>query len=188
MTKLIEPYNTGWRIEFEKISKVIEDKLNDLKIDIQHVGSTSVPDLFAKPILDIDIIIDDKNSLKEITLRLEKLGYKSKGEKGVNGRFAFRQISDTTPSTNPQRKWQSHHLYVCYSDSLALKNHLLFRDALRMDITLVERYSKLKKSLTDNREITREEYSTRKTNFIISVLADAGLNQAELKEILNANL
>ncbi len=188
MTKFIEPYNPNWKIEFEKINQVIKKQLNGLKIDIQHVGSTSIPGLFAKPILDIDIIIDNKDLLFDIKLRLERIGYKFKGEQGITGRFAFRQTSGSTPSTTPKHKWQSHHLYVCYSDSLALKNHLLLRDALRKDKDLVEKYSQLKKSLTENFNITREAYTILKTDFIVSILANAEFDKVELKEIINVNV
>lgn len=189
MAIFIEPYNPNWKTEFESIKQVIEAQFNDLRhhMNIQHIGSTSVHGLFAKPILDIDIIIDDKSLLQDIATRLEKIGYKSKGEQGVPGRFAFRQTSDVTPLTKSKKKWQSHHLYVCYADSLALKNHLLFRDTLRKDKDLLQEYSELKQSLTDDLKITREEYTTKKTDFIISVLAKAGLSEKELEQIKNIN-
>jgi GrpB-like predicted nucleotidyltransferase (UPF0157 family) len=185
----IEPYNPNWKTEFENIKQIIEAELSDLRqfIDIQHVGSTAIKGLFAKPILDIDLIIDNKNLLPDLSLRLKKIGYESKGEQGIGGRFAFRQMSDIVPLTKPNQKWQSHHLYVCYFDSLALKNHILFRDALRKDENLTQKYSELKKSLTEDLKITREEYTRQKTDFIISVLAKAGLSESELKQIIQAN-
>ena len=188
MTNFIEPYNPDWQTEFDKIQKIIQSELSDLKIDIQHVGSTSIPGLFAKPILDIDVIIEEKKLLGEITLRLEKIGYASKGEQGIPGRFAFRQTSEFTPLTFSKKKWQSHHLYVCYSDSLALKNHLLFRDTLRNDSGLAERYSQLKKTLARSSDNSREQYTKKKTDFILSVLETLGLDKTELKEINDANV
>ena len=190
MTKFIEPYNPNWKTEFENIKQVIAAELNDIipQIDIQHVGSTSVKGLFAKPILDIDIIIADKTLLNNITLRLEKIGYNSKGEQGIPGRYAFRQNSELTPLTNKNRKWQSHHLYICYADSLALKNHLLFRDILKRNEELKAKYSELKIALTDNLAITREEYTSKKTEFIVSVLATAGLDEKSLWEITSVNI
>ena len=65
MTKFIEPYNPNWKIEFEKINQVIKAQLNGLEIDIQHVGSTAISGLIAKPILDIDIIINNKRLIYE---------------------------------------------------------------------------------------------------------------------------
>lgn len=187
MTKFIEPYNPDWKTAFEKIKQVLKTVLGNSKADIQHVGSTAIPGLYAKPVLDIDIIIENKNLLNDITAQLEETGYKSKGQQGIAGRFAFRQTSEYTPFTTSRHKWQPHHLYVCYADSLALKNHILFRDSLINDKDLIEKYSNLKKSLTDNMKITREVYTTKKTDFIITVLAAAGLSEQELNDITNAN-
>jgi len=183
----IEPYNPNWKIEFEEIRKVYLRQLEGLQVAIEHVGSTSVSGLSAKPILDIDIIFKERQVLPEISTRLEKLGYFSEGELGIIGRFSFRQENAFTPFVNPPKQWQTHHLYVCLADSLALRNHLLFRDTVTKSEDLIEKYTELKLALTDNREITREEYTKRKTDFIISVLAQAGLDELELKEIKNAN-
>ncbi len=133
MTNFIETYKEEWKIEFESLKKCLCRILDGFQIDIQHVGSTAIPELFAKPILDIDIIIENKTHLDDISAKLEEVGYKSRGEQGVSGRFAFRQTSELTPEFNNSKKWQEHHLYVCFSDSLALKNHLLFRKALLKD-------------------------------------------------------
>jgi GrpB-like predicted nucleotidyltransferase (UPF0157 family) len=86
-----------------------------------------------------------------------------------------------------KQTWQSHHLYVCFADSLALKNHLLFRDSFLQDKALAERYSALKLGLVKEKGMTREEYTKRKTEFIISVLTTLGLGATELNEIANAN-
>ncbi|KXK40191.1 MAG: Glutamate-rich protein grpB [Bacteroidetes bacterium OLB9] len=189
MTKFIEPYNPSWKTEFENIKQAIATELYDIipQVDIQHVGSTSIQGLIAKPILDIDLIITDKSLLNIITLRLEKIGYNSIGEQGIPGRFAFKQKSELTPLTTIYRKWQSHHLYVCYADSLALKNHLLFRDFLKSNEEIKEKYSELKLALTDNLAITREEYTSKKTEFIVSVLEMAGLDEESLQQITSVN-
>lgn len=190
MTEFVEQYKPEWKKAFEDIKQVLEAELNGLstKIDIQHIGSTAIPKMLAKPILDIDIIIHDKSLLNSISTRLEKIGYKNKGEQGIAGRFAFRQTSDFTPFTSTNNKWQSHHLYVCFSDSLALKNHLLFRDALLNNHELADRYSQLKKNLVEELGMTREEYTRRKTDFILAVLGKEGFEKAELNEIGDANL
>lgn len=183
---IIEPYNENWKIEFDKLKTTILSELHDLNVDIQHVGSTAIPNLAAKPILDVDIIIEDKNLIEEITKRLVQIGYLSRGEQGISGRFAFRQISNKTPQTQGDRIWQEHHLYVCFSDSLALKNHLLFRDSLLKDKSLIEKYTELKNSLIHQKGMTREQYSKLKTDFILSVLSDK-LSESELSQIYEAN-
>ena len=188
MTNFIVPHKEEWKFEFDKLKNFIESLLNRFQVDIQHVGSTAIPELFAKPILDIDIIIINKKNIDDISAKLEKVGYKNKGEQGISGRFTFRQTSDLTPLTGDTKKWQEHHLYVCYSDSLALKNHILFRDALLNDKKLVTEYSKLKTRLVAEKGMTREKYTVQKTEFIISVLTSLGLDKIELSEIKNANL
>jgi len=188
MIPFIEPYNTNWKTEFAKIKQVLLKVLDSFKIDIQHVGSTSIPNLFAKPILDIDIIIDDKTLLGDISAGLEKIGYINKGEQGISGRFAFGQTSEFVPQTDAYDKWQRHHLYVCFLDSLALKNHLLFRDILLNNKNLVKEYSQLKINLVKEKGMTRENYTKQKTDFIISVLAKNGLNEKDLNEIRKANV
>ena len=187
MTNFLEPYNTEWKTEYENLKWLLTTELEGFAINIQHVGSTAIRGLFAKPILDIDIIINNKTLLGDIAAKLKELGYISKGEQGIPGRFAFRQTSDLTPRTTILKKWQTHHLYVCFSDSLALKNHLLFRDALLNDEGLSERYSQLKRLLIAEPDMTREVYTKRKTEFILSVLMTQGVEKKELEQVKDAN-
>lgn len=185
---LLEPYNLAWKTEFENLKQTLLVLLNIASIDIQHVGSTAIPGLIAKPILDIDIIIENKLLINNISQKLENIGYISKGEQGINGRFAFATSSKHTPHTKQNYTWQDHHLYVCHSDCLALKNHLLFRNALTQDQKLVLDYASMKKELASKQGMTRERYAKEKTDFIISVLKKAGMKQDELDEIAKANL
>jgi GrpB-like predicted nucleotidyltransferase (UPF0157 family) len=187
MINFIQPYTPEWKTEFENLKQVLMAALNDFEVEIQHIGSTSVPELAAKPILDIDIIIKNKTHLGSLSAILEILGYQNKGEQGIVGRFAFRQSSDLTPLSASPKKWQEHHLYVCFSDSLALKNHLSFRNALQQDKKLLDEYAQLKINLVKEPNMTREKYSQRKTDFILAVLALKGLNEKDLNEIKNAN-
>ena len=130
MPSILQPYDPHWKTEFEQLKQVLINELNDFEIDIQHVGSTAIPGLCAKSVLDIDIILHNKSMLEQVTTILERIGYVNKGEKGIAGRFAFSQQTTSTPITATQQQWQAHHLYVCFADSLALKNHLLFSDFL----------------------------------------------------------
>lgn len=187
MANFIEPHNADWKIEFSVLRSALQNILRDYSVDIQHVGSTAVKDLCAKPILDIDIIIDNKNDLNKMTSELEKVGYQPIGEQGISGRFSLKQKSNRTPITNDTKKWQEHHLYVCLSDSLALKNHLLFRDALLNDNKLVAQYAQLKLDLMKEEGMTREIYCKRKTEFIISILSKHGFGKEELDKVIREN-
>lgn len=187
MTNFIHSYNPLWREEFNRICLVLKAHLTHFPADIQHVGSTAVPGLAAKPILDIDIIIEDKSLLTGVSAKLEQVGYINRGDQGIPGRFAFRQQSLSTPETPDRQIWMEHHLYVCYADSLALKNHLLVRDALLQDAERMTQYAGLKMQLAGTPGITREEYTRQKTFFILDVLKHSGMLPDELRQIRDAN-
>jgi GrpB-like predicted nucleotidyltransferase (UPF0157 family) len=183
----IEPYNPEWKSCFDQLRQVLSSLLTAIPLDIQHVGSTAIPGLPAKPILDIDIIIEDTSLLDSIAGRLMQAGYLNRGDQGIPGRFAFRQQSMFTPETPDRQTWMEHHLYVCYADSLALKNHLLVRDALLQDMQLMAQYAGLKMQLASTPGMTREEYTRQKTLFILDVLQNTGMLPDELRQISDSN-
>lgn len=187
MNQLLQPYDPAWHEEFLHLKKLFTDELNEFSIEVEHVGSTAIPGLIAKPILDIDIIIEKKDQLNGISQKLEKLGYINRGEQGIAGRFAFRQATDSTPMTANSMKWMTQHLYVCFADSLALKNHLLFRNALLENDELLADYASVKRNLAEEPGMTREKYTRFKTAFILSALEKLGLDKKELAAIKKAN-
>jgi len=85
--------------------------------------STSVPGLYAKPILDIDIIIEDKTLLGGITARLEELGYKAEGEQGIPERFAFRSLMLCTQSLRTLRHTPAYLRNSCRHDARTRRHH-----------------------------------------------------------------
>lgn len=87
---VVEKYNTRWINEFFKLKLYFQKILGDRIIAIEHVGSTAVYGLAAKPIIDIDIIIDNYNNFSEIISRLKKHGYYYEGDLGIKDRHAFR--------------------------------------------------------------------------------------------------
>jgi GrpB-like predicted nucleotidyltransferase (UPF0157 family) len=184
---MIAAYDPAWKMAFQNIASELKAALHHFPIDIQHVGSTAIPGLAAKPILDIDIIIEEPALLQPIEKILITLGYTSKGTQGIEGRYAFRQTSDTTPHNKLGTIWMPHHLYLCLADSLALKNHLLFRDALLHNRSLALAYESIKKKISDSPLISRKKYTLLKTDFILSVLKNAGLSPAEIEMIREAN-
>ena len=187
MPALIEPYNPHWKTEFECLRNIYQHTLVDHACTIEHIGSTAIPGLPAKPIIDIDIVLQDKAAIGPVTTSLQTAGYIARGEQGVPSRFAFRQSSAAVPLTTPRTQWLAHHLYVCYADSTALKNHLLFRDALLANEELAHQYAALKSSLIHDKGMSREAYGRAKTDFIIRVLARAGMGEHELQQIREAN-
>jgi GrpB-like predicted nucleotidyltransferase (UPF0157 family) len=112
---IIEGYATEWPVTFEKLRSIYDCHLKGLIKDIQHVGSTSVPGLAAKPVIDIDIIIDAKNFFNEIIFKLSHLGYEYAGDQGIKDREAFKRISSYAPIDNSNHKW------YCFEKSYSIK-------------------------------------------------------------------
>ena len=135
---IVVPYDTTWKAAFEKIKKEIEDAVGEVIIGIEHVGSTSVEGLFAKPCIDIDVIIKDYSVFDVVVERLQAIGYIHEGNLGIKDREAFK-YSDKT-------HLQQHHLYVCPQDSEELHRHITFRDFLRQNPEAVKKYSNAKQT------------------------------------------
>lgn len=133
---IVMPYNEEWKKAFSDIKKELDDALGDLALSIEHVGSTSVEGLSAKPIIDIDVVIEDISKLESVIAALEKIGYRYEGDLGVPGREAFKY--------DGKEHLMKHHLYVCAKEAKELKRHLAFRDYLRTHADAVEAYSKVK--------------------------------------------
>jgi len=93
---LLEKYSSQWVNQFEAIKSKLENALNGLEFSIEHVGSTSVPNLDAKPIIDIDIIYTLKDDFERIKQRLEKIGYYHNGNQGISERDVFKINSKLT--------------------------------------------------------------------------------------------
>jgi GrpB-like predicted nucleotidyltransferase (UPF0157 family) len=139
---ILAPYNPEWPAEFAVLKRVYTNELGTNILRVEHVGSTAVPDLRAKPILDFDIVMPNYEVFPEIVARLQRLGYTHNGDQGIKEREAFKPLDDTAPYTLPPRKWMSHHLYVCPANSFELRRHLIFRDALRARGDLRQEYER----------------------------------------------
>ena len=113
------PYDEQWKHDFLQIKAELTIALGQLAIEIEHVGSTSVQGLSAKPIIDIDVVIEDYSRLENVILALGKIGYRHEGDLGIAGREAFKY--------DGKEHLRKHHLYVCPKDSQELKRHIAFR-------------------------------------------------------------
>ena len=130
------PYDSAWETDFLKIKKEIEAAVGDTVVGIEHVGSTSVHGMSAKPCIDIDVIIEDYSLFDEVVRRLNAIGYIHEGDLGIKDREAFKY------SDKPHLA--KHHLYVCPRYSEELRRHINFRDFLRTHPEAVEKYSRVK--------------------------------------------
>ena len=133
---IVVPYDEGWKSAFEEIKKEIERAIGDLIIGIEHVGSTSVEGLSAKPCIDIDVIIKDYSIFDTVVRRLETIGYTHEGNLGIKDREAFKYLD--------KPHLLMHHLYVCPQQSKELYRHITFRDFLRSNPEAVKKYGSTK--------------------------------------------
>ena len=133
---IVSPYDEAWKSDFEKIKNELENALGDCILGIEHVGSTSVEGLSAKPCIDIDVIIKDYSVFEAVVDRLSAIGYVHEGDLGIPKREAFKY------SEKPHLK--KHHLYVCPQDSEELRRHITFRDFLRSNPEAVRKYGQTK--------------------------------------------
>ncbi|HMF56295.1 MAG TPA: GrpB family protein [Pyrinomonadaceae bacterium] len=152
-------YDPAWPRLFSEEERQLRCALGALVVDIQHVGSTSVPGLAAKPILDIAIALRRISDAEQCVAPLEALGYEYKGECGLPNRHYFTKGSPRT-----------HHLHVVEATSAYWANHLCFRDRLRSDEELARRYAQLKSELAQKYVTDREAYTEAKAPFIQTVL------------------
>lgn len=186
MAIIIEKHNEAWPQQFDELKHVLSDVLVSVPHSIEHVGSTAVPGLAAKPVIDIDIIIDNDKELDRVILSLAGVGYRFAGDMGITGRYAFKRSSDDVPHTTPGRTWPGHHLYCCIAGSVSLNNHLLFRDALRRDPELAKAYAALKQELASSTS-DMNVYVESKSSFIETVLRHAGFTSETLERINREN-
>lgn len=161
----------NWPLSFTAVRDSVAAVLDD--VVIEHVGSTSVPGLAAKPVIDIDVIVADASRVPPAIERLASIGYAHRGDLGVPGREAF-----VAPIDRPR-----HNLYLVPSGSLALRNHLAVRDALRADATLAHKYGELKRDLAARHPDDIDAYVAGKSVFIAAILAGARFDADELAAI-----
>lgn len=166
----IADYTPDWAEAFSDLSRALEPVLGGLVLGIEHVGSTSVPGLSAKPIIDIDVIINSPATLLSVVEVLEGVGYQHEGDLGIPGRDAFRREDNTVPRDGSGGVWPSHHLYVCTQDSGELRRHLAFRDHLRRDSDAAVRYENLKRDLAERFPDDVDSYVEGKSEFIERIL------------------
>ena len=133
---VVLPYDRTWKFDFEEIKREIEGAIGDFIIGIEHVGSTSVEGMSAKPIIDIDVIIKDYAAFDAVVCGLEAIGYYHAGNLGIKDREAFKY------SNKPHLR--QHHLYVCPQQSEELYRHISFRDFLANNPEAVKKYSAVK--------------------------------------------
>ncbi len=166
---IIEEYDPLWPQQFEAIRSRITPVLGAFAAAIEHIGSTAVPGVPAKPIIDLDILLKSSDDLPLVITKLQALGYESRGTLGIPGRQAFPAPAHDVP----------HHLYVCLPGSEEYARHIAFRDHLRTHPKEAEAYYSLKRNLSGRFFIDRDAYTQAKTEFIEEILRRVNATNTE---------
>ncbi|MDO4978019.1 MAG: GrpB family protein [Eubacteriales bacterium] len=164
---VVVPYNKQWQNYFLQIKTELTNVLGHLVIGIEHVGSTSVQGLSAKPIIDIDVVIKDYSVLLNVISALRKIGYQHEGNLGIIGREAFKY--------DGKEHLCQHHLYVCPEDSPELRRHIAFRDYLQAHPDAVREYSRIKEEGAKLFPDNIDRYIEHKSTFIEKIYAEIGI-------------
>ena len=164
---IVLPYDENWKNEFEKIRHELSEALGELALSIEHVGSTSVQGLSAKPIIDIDVVINDTSLLNDVIASLQSIGYKHEGDLGIPGREAFKY--------DGKEHLMKHHLYVCAKDSMELKRHISFRDYLKSHPEAISEYSRTKEEGALLYPYDIDKYIEYKSPFIERIYKEIGI-------------
>ncbi|KAI4667655.1 uncharacterized protein J4E88_010175 [Alternaria novae-zelandiae] len=179
MSVIIEQYNKEWPQQFETIKSELEHHLQDIDyLSIEHVGSTSVPGLVAKPIIDVDIIVTRDNVQPAIDALIEKGRFDYLGELGIVDRHAFKDPNQSN----------RHNVYLCVDGVAQTRNHLSLRDTLRSDNELRDEYARVKLELAAKAN-NIVDYMVAKGNVIQKILKASGtFTKEELAAIARANV
>lgn len=160
---VVVEYDKEWPQDFLKIKTELQKAITAMS-NIQHVGSTSIPGMKAKPIIDIDVGLENWADFEAVKRALAEIGYEHEGDRGIAGREAFCRNGKLH---NEILDGIDHHLYVCSVDNEEYKRHILFRDYLRKHTEARDRYNQIKEEIlskvgTENRagyvQMKEEEY------------------------------
>lgn len=174
---LVTDYNPIWPDLFKERYAIMWPAVQDIALTIEHIGSTSVPGLAAKPVIDMSIIVPSERELPLGIQRLANIGYQHRGNLGIEGREAFTRPEGTV----------AHNLYLCPQGAIGLRNPIAVRDYLRSHPVAALEYAQLKKRLAAQFPHDIESYVDGKTDFILGILRKQGFSAESLVAIEKAN-
>ena len=157
----VVPHDPSWKDAFFKEASAIEDALSSSSVELHHVGSTAIPGILAKPIIDLLGVVPSLTVVDEKTRALEGLGYEAMGSYGIEGRRYFRKIDGEGRRT--------HHLHVFEAGSQHIERHLAFREYLTAHADIAAEYSSLKTRLAGGDDPSWDNYMDGKDPFIRAV-------------------
>lgn len=158
MVAFVVPHDPRWKMAFEDEAKAIQQAFGNTPVHLHHIGSTAIPDILAKPIIDLLGMVSTLAEADAKARALESLGYEAMGAYGIEGRRYFRKIDRNGTRT--------HHLHMYDEGSHHVERHLAFRDYLLAHPEVAKEYSALKERLTRGDALTRCSYLDGKDPFV----------------------
>ena len=165
----LHTHDPAWAGAFELERTRLQRLLPGVFLAIEHIGSTAVPALVAKPIIDILVAVESLDGVDAVIERLCESGYTTS-----------REFNETLTDRKWLMRWlaghRTHHLHIVVANNAPWQDRVAFRDALRSDPALDRRYAALKTELATKHRADREAYSEAKAEFVSA--ATSGRRQA----------
>lgn len=165
MSMLVAPPDPDWPVAFVEEAARVKAVLGTEAVALHHIGSTAVPGIFAKPVIDMLCEARSLAGIDRLGADLEAIGYHAKGENGIAGRRYFWKAG-----ADGRR---SHQLHIFAPGAPQIEQHLAFRDFLIAVPDAARRYSDLKRAIAAEPGMTRHVYQDRKTAFVAALLEEA---------------
>ena len=150
------PHDSIWKQEFKEEANKVKEIFEGIFIEIHHIGSTAIPTIKAKPIIDIIVEVKDINKVDSHNKQMEELGYEALGEYGIPERRFFQK----------GRRRRTHHVHIFEKGSPQIKRHIDFRDYLISHPKIAKEYSLLKEKLAKKHRYDIDKYQEGKDSFI----------------------
>lgn len=150
-------YQREWEQQYKEASKILQALFGDMLLGIHHIGSTSIPGMSAKPIIDILTEVREIGEVDGFNHSMERAGYVPRGENGIPGRRYFVKAEGSR---------HTHHVHIFECGTEQVRRHLAFRDYLKAHPAEVERYSALKVEIAEEGVRDVKEYQERKNGLV----------------------
>ena len=127
----VKPHNKKWKEKFKHEKNNLEKIFYDILVEIYHIGSTAIPNIKAKPVIDIMVVVEDINKVDNYNDKMKTLGYEPKGEFGINNRCFFQKGGNN----------RTHHVHIFQQGDKEIKRHINFRDYMKAHPEEAHKYS-----------------------------------------------
>ena len=160
----LQPPDSSWLREFDNIKEELLTLPEAARLQIHHIGSTSIKGIYAKPIIDIMVDVKSYKGFEHISESMVRMGFTAKGEHGIPGRRYFSRTKEHMMAV---------HVHFFESGDPNIAHHLAFRDYLNAQPAIAQNYSELKRELARTFPLDRDRYQLEKSPFIEKTIREA---------------